>query len=55
MLGCRRPITYAYYPVSRWNDSENWPIGDNTTCIGCAGPGFPDETEPFVKDGGGDF
>ena len=53
LLGCRGPVTYAYCPVSRWNDSENWPIGDNTTCIGCAAPGFPDSMEPFVKYGGG--
>lgn len=52
LLGCRGPVTYAYCPVSRWNDSENWPIGDNTTCIGCAAPGFPDSMEPFVKYGG---
>lgn len=51
MLGCRGPVTYAYCPISRWNNSENWPIEDNTTCIGCAGPGFPDSTEPFVKYG----
>ncbi|MEG1256760.1 hydrogenase small subunit [Clostridium sp.] len=51
-LGCRGPITYAYCPISRWNGSDNWPIGNNTTCIGCAGPKFPDGTEPFVKYGG---
>lgn len=51
-LGCRGPITYAYCPVSRWNGTDNWPIGDNTNCIGCAGPKFPDGTEPFVKYGG---
>ncbi|MEN8076156.1 hydrogenase small subunit [Clostridioides difficile] len=52
LLGCRGPITYAYCPISRWNESDNWPIGDNTTCIGCADPKFPDGTEPFVKYGG---
>lgn len=51
-LGCRGPITYAYCPISRWNGTDNWPIGDNTNCIGCAGPRFPDGTEPFVKYGG---
>ena len=48
-LGCKGPSTYAYCPVSRWNDSENWPIGDNTTCIGCAAPGFPDFKEQFIR------
>lgn len=48
-LGCRGPVTYAYCPVSRWNGTDNWPIGDNTTCIGCANPDFPDGTAPYVK------
>ena len=52
MLGCKGPVTYAYCPISRWNNTENWPIGDNTTCIGCADIGFPDNTEPFIEYGG---
>ncbi len=48
-LGCRGPITKTLCPINRWNDSDNWPIGDNTTCIGCASKGFPDEMEPFVR------
>ena len=52
MLGCKGPTTYAYCPTSRWNGTDNWPIGDNTTCIGCAAPGFPDSTEPFTEYGG---
>lgn len=51
-LGCRGPRTYAYCPVSRWNGTDNWPIGDNTNCIGCAGLEFPDGTSPFVDYGG---
>ncbi|MEG0306375.1 MAG: hydrogenase small subunit [Clostridium sp.] len=51
-LGCKGPITYAYCPISRWNSTDNWPIGDNTPCVGCVGPKFPDGTEPFVKYGG---
>ena len=47
-LGCRGPITKVYCPISRWNDSDNWPIGDRTPCIGCAGKGFPDSMEPFT-------
>ena len=52
MLGCKGPITYEYCAISRWNGTDNWPIGNNTTCIGCAGPGFPDLMGPFVKYGG---
>nr|WP_082759760.1 hydrogenase small subunit [Abyssisolibacter fermentans] len=48
-LGCRGPITKADCPTRRWNDSINWPIGDNTPCIGCARNGFPDSMEPFIK------
>ncbi len=50
-LGCRGPVTNTLCPFTRWNDSDNWPIGDNTTCIGCANKGFPDEMQPFVKYG----
>lgn len=48
-LGCRGPITKADCPIRRWNNSINWPIGDNTPCIGCARNGFPDSMEPFIK------
>ncbi len=47
-LGCRGPITNTACPFTRWNNSNNWPIGANTTCIGCANSGFPDKMEPFV-------
>lgn len=52
MLGCKGPVTKAYCPVAKWNNSNNWPIGDNTVCIGCANAGFPDENEPFIQYGG---
>lgn len=52
LLGCKGPETKSYCPISRWNDSYNWPIGDNTTCIGCASSGFPDKNEPFIQYGG---
>jgi hydrogenase small subunit len=48
-LGCRGPVTRTDCPLVRWNESDNWPIGSNTTCIGCAAPGFPDNMEPFVR------
>lgn len=52
MLGCKGPITKAYCPISRWNQTQYWPIGVNTPCIGCAGEGFPDKSSPFVHYGG---
>lgn len=48
-LGCRGPITKTDCPIRRWNQSINWPIGDNTPCIGCSRNGFPDSMEPFVR------
>ena len=48
-LGCRGPITKTDCPIRRWNDSNNWPVEDNTPCIGCARNGFPDSMEPFVR------
>jgi len=48
-LGCRGPVTKADCPTRKWNGYVNWPIGDNTNCIGCAQPYFPDGMEPFVR------
>lgn len=48
-LGCRGPVTRTDCPIRRWNERVNWPIGDNTPCIGCAQFGFPDRMEPFVS------
>lgn len=48
-LGCRGPVTRTDCPIRRWNDRLNWPIGDNTPCIGCAHSGFPDKMEPFIR------
>jgi len=48
-LGCRGPVTKTDCPIRRWNDTDNWPIGDNTPCIGCAQRGFPDGMEPFIR------
>lgn len=48
-LGCRGPITRTDCPTRQWNDRVNWPIGNNTPCIGCAREGFPDGMEPFVR------
>lgn len=48
-LGCRGPSTKTDCPRRKWNGYVNWPIGDNTNCIGCAKSTFPDGNEPFVK------
>lgn len=48
-LGCRGPVTNTDCPIRRWNDTDNWPIGANTPCIGCAREGFPDLMEPFIR------
>ena len=48
-LGCRGPVTRIDCPVRKWNGYVNWPIEDDTPCIGCAQFGFPDAMEPFVS------
>ena len=48
-LGCRGPVTPVDCPVREWNDYINWPIKDDTPCIGCAQFGFPDAMEPFIS------
>lgn len=48
-LGCRGPMTRANCAIRKWNDGVNWPVEDNTPCIGCVNKGFPDVMEPFVK------
>ena len=47
-LGCRGPVTRTDCPERQWNEYVNWPIKDDTPCIGCAQFGFPDRMEPFV-------
>jgi hydrogenase small subunit len=48
-LGCRGPVTRSECPRRKWNGYVNWPIGNNTNCIGCAQTFFPDGMEPFVR------
>ncbi len=48
-LGCRGPVTRIDCPVRQWNKYVNWPIEDDTPCIGCAQFGFPDQMEPFIS------
>lgn len=49
-LGCLGPITRANCSLSGWNGTENWPVGNNSPCIGCAYEGFPDRIESFIKE-----
>lgn len=48
-LGCRGPVTRTDCPERQWNNYVNWPIKDDTPCIGCAQFGFPDQMEPFIS------
>lgn len=50
-LGCRGPVTRVDCPIRKWNGRVNWPIGDDSPCIGCAMFGFPDKMEPFISYG----
>lgn len=48
-IGCRGPRTFADCPNREWNQTDNWPVGCNTPCIGCVEPGFPDISMPFFQ------
>lgn len=48
-LGCRGPVTQIDCPIRQWNGHVNWPIEDDSPCIGCAQFGFPDAMEPFIS------
>ncbi len=48
-VGCRGPRTYADCPNREWNNTDNWPVGCNTPCIGCVEPGFPEVAMPFFQ------
>ncbi|MEN6316552.1 MAG: hydrogenase small subunit [Clostridiaceae bacterium] len=48
-LGCRGPVTRTDCPIRQWNKYVNWPIKDDTPCIGCSQIGFPDRMEPFIS------
>jgi hydrogenase small subunit len=47
-LGCKGPDTYADCFKRKWNSGMNWCV-DNSVCIGCVEPGFPDGTSPFYE------
>jgi len=45
-LGCSGPDTYADCYKRKWNSGLNWCV-ENSICIGCVEPGFPDASSPF--------
>jgi len=47
-LGCKGPDTYADCYKRKWNSGMNWCV-DNSVCIGCVEPGFPDAMSPFYE------
>ncbi|MCG8568193.1 MAG: hydrogenase small subunit [Desulfobacterales bacterium] len=47
-LGCKGPDVYADCYKRKWNGGMNWCV-DNSVCIGCVEPGFPDEFSPFYE------
>ena len=47
-LGCSGPDTYADCYQRRWNSGMNWCV-ENSICIGCVEPGFPDASSPFYE------
>lgn len=47
-LGCKGPDTYSDCYNRKWNSGMNWCV-DNSVCIGCVEPGFPDSASPFYE------
>jgi len=47
-LGCKGPDTYADCYKRKWNSGMNWCV-DNSVCIGCVEPWFPDGSSPFYE------
>jgi hydrogenase small subunit len=47
-LGCKGPDTYADCYKRKWNSGMNWCV-DNSVCIGCVEPDFPDGKSPFYE------
>jgi hydrogenase small subunit len=47
-LGCSGPNTNADCFKRKWNSNINWCV-DNSICIGCVEPGFPDASSPFYE------
>ncbi len=47
-IGCKGPDTYADCYNRKWNSGMNWCV-DNSVCIGCVEPDFPDGKSPFYE------
>ncbi len=47
-IGCKGPDTYADCYQRKWNSGMNWCV-NNSVCIGCVEPGFPDSSSPFYE------
>ncbi|WP_320175491.1 NiFeSe hydrogenase small subunit [Maridesulfovibrio sp.] len=49
-LGCKGPSANSDCFKRKWNGGVNWCV-ENSVCIGCVEPGFPDEMSPFYEAG----
>lgn len=47
-LGCKGPLTNSDCYKRKWNGGVNWCV-ENSVCLGCVEPGFPDEMSPFYE------
>ena len=45
-LGCKGPMAMCDSPTRKWNGKVSWCI-ENSLCIGCVQPNFPDGMAPF--------
>lgn len=48
-MGCKGPVTSADCPLRQWNSAVNWCIGNNSPCMGCVEPTFPDMLSPLYE------
>ncbi|WP_320169886.1 NiFeSe hydrogenase small subunit [Maridesulfovibrio sp.] len=49
-LGCKGPNANSDCFKRKWNGGVNWCV-ENSVCLGCVEPGFPDEMSPFYEAG----
>lgn len=49
-MGCKGPVTYADCPTRLWNSRQNWCVGANGTCHGCAEAAFYEKLSPIYKE-----
>ncbi len=47
-LGCKGPMAMCDSPLRNWNGIESWCV-DNSICIACVEPKFPDDMSPFYS------